>query len=149
MILDNIRKMPIGIQDFADLRSNNYVYVDKTMYLHRLVTMGKPYFLGRPRRFGKSLFISTLKYYFQGRKDLFDGLYISEVEKEWVEYPVIYFDFSQSECKTQTEVQFQLSKILSYYEHKYGIEQTTDSLNYRFERILNYLHHKTGKRVVF
>ena len=88
------RKLPIGIQDFEDLRINGYVYVDKTQYLYRMVKMGKPYFLGRPRRFGKSLFASTLKAYFEGKKHLFEGLAIAELEKDWIEYPVIYIDMN-------------------------------------------------------
>ena len=75
--------MPVGIQDFEDLRKSGYVYVDKTMHLYRMVTQGKPYFLGRPRRFGKSLFISTLKAYFLGKRELFEGLAIAELEKDW------------------------------------------------------------------
>ncbi|MDR3185042.1 MAG: AAA family ATPase, partial [Prevotellaceae bacterium] len=79
-----IRKMPIGIQDFEKLRTDNYVYVDKTEYLYQLVQTSYSYFLGRPRRFGKSLFLSTLKAYFLGKKELFDGLAIAELEKDWV-----------------------------------------------------------------
>ncbi|MDR1170347.1 MAG: AAA family ATPase, partial [Prevotellaceae bacterium] len=89
-----IRKLPIGIQDFEDLRTNGYLYVDKTEYVYRLATMGKPYFLGRPRRFGKSLFLSTLKAYFEGKKELFEGLAIAELEKEWTEYPVFHIDMN-------------------------------------------------------
>ncbi|MDR0574784.1 MAG: AAA family ATPase, partial [Tannerella sp.] len=88
------RRLPVGVQDFEDLRTTNCVYVDKTEYIYRLITMGKPYFLGRPRRFGKSLFLSTLKAYFLGKKELFDGLAIAELEKDWIEYPVIYIDFN-------------------------------------------------------
>jgi hypothetical protein len=79
--MTTIRQLPIGIQDFEDLRTNGYLYVDKTEYIYRLVTMRKPYFLGRPRRFGKSLFISTLKAYFLGKKELFECLAIAGLEK--------------------------------------------------------------------
>ncbi|MDR1382095.1 MAG: AAA family ATPase, partial [Tannerella sp.] len=89
-----MRNLPIGIQDFEDLRTSNCVYVDKTAYVHRLASFGKPYFLGRPRRFGKSLLLSTLKAYFQGKKELFDGLAIAGLEKNWIEYPVIHIDFT-------------------------------------------------------
>ena len=78
-------KFPIGIQDFAKIRNEEYVYVDKTALIHRLVTEGSIYFLSRPRRFGKSLLVSTLKYYFQGKKELFKGLAIDSLEKEWAE----------------------------------------------------------------
>ena len=87
-------KYPIGIQSFAQLREDGFVYVDKTQLLYRLVTEGKIYFLSRPRRFGKSLLVSTLKAYFQGRKDLFQGLALEELEKEWAEYPVFHVDFN-------------------------------------------------------
>ncbi|MDR0640109.1 MAG: AAA family ATPase, partial [Spirochaetaceae bacterium] len=89
-------KLPIGIQDFEDLRRKGFLYVDKTEYVWRLVTEGKPYFLSRPRRFGKSLFLTTLKAYFQGKKELFDGLAIAERETAWREYPVLHLDFNPS-----------------------------------------------------
>ena len=94
MIMYNGRKLPAGIQDFEDLRTNGYLYVDKTAYIYSLKNTGKPYFLGRPRRFGKSLFLSTLKAFFLGKKELFEGLAIAELEKDWKEYPVIYIDFN-------------------------------------------------------
>jgi hypothetical protein len=84
--MTTIRKLPIGIQDFEDLRTNGYLYVDKTEYVYSLATMGKPYFLGRPRRFGKSLLISTIQAYFLGKKELFEGLAIAGLEKDCLEY---------------------------------------------------------------
>jgi len=90
----NVRKLPVGIQDFEDLRTTGYLYVDKTAYIHRLATTGKPYFLGRPRRFGKSLLLSTMKAYFLGKKELFEGLAIAGLEKEWIEYPVFHLDMN-------------------------------------------------------
>jgi hypothetical protein len=77
--MGNIRKLPIGIQDFEDLRITGHLYIDKTAYVYRMASVGKPYFLGRPRRFGKSLFLSTLKAYFLGKKELFEGLAIAEL----------------------------------------------------------------------
>ena len=91
-----IRKMPIGIQDFEKLRNFDCVYVDKTEYVWKLVSEPAPYFLSRPRRFGKSLLLSTLKAYFLGKKELFAGLAVSELETEWREYPVLHFDFNPS-----------------------------------------------------
>jgi hypothetical protein len=99
-MMDAFRKMPIGIQDFEYLRTNNYLYVDKTAYIYRLISRGKPYFLSRPRRFGKSLLLSTLKAYFQGKKKLFDGLAVAEMKKRYGGYhfarksPEIYNPFS-------------------------------------------------------
>ena len=80
-----LRKLPIGIQTFEDIRREGYLYVDKTALIYRLVTTGKPYFLSRPRRFGKSLLISTLEAYFTGKRDLFEGLAIAELEQEWLD----------------------------------------------------------------
>lgn len=82
-----IRKLPIGIQSFEDLRNNDYVYVDKTALLYQLVTTGKPYFISRPRRFGKSLFLSTLEAYFLGKRHLFKDLAIEKLEQDWKTYP--------------------------------------------------------------
>jgi hypothetical protein len=89
------------VQDFEDLRTTNCLYVDKTKYIYYLTNMGKSYFLGRPRRFGKSLFLSALKAYFLGKKELFDGLAIAELEKEWIEYPVIYLDLNKAVYKSE------------------------------------------------
>ena len=87
-------KYPIGIQDFESIINGGYVYVDKTALIYKLVTEGSIYFLSRPRRFGKSLLVSTLEAYFKGRKELFKGLAIDELEKEWAEYPVFHIDFN-------------------------------------------------------
>ena len=93
--MNTMRKLPIGIQDFEYLRKENFLYVDKTQYVYQLAHYGKPYFLGRPRRFGKSLFLSTLKAYFEGKKELFEDLKIIELEKDWIKYPVFYLDFNR------------------------------------------------------
>lgn len=85
---NHIRKYPIGIQSFENLRREGYLYVDKTALIYRLITTGKPYFLSRPRRFGKSLLLSTLKAYFEGKKELFEGLAIEKLEKQWAVHPV-------------------------------------------------------------
>ena len=92
--MENRRKLPVGIQDFEYLRTNGYLYVDKTAYIFRLANIGKHYFLSRPRRFGKSLLVSTLKAYFQGKKALFEGLAIASMEKEWIEHPVFHIDMN-------------------------------------------------------
>lgn len=85
---------PIGIQSFSEIRENGYVYVDKTGKMYKLVSEGKYYFLSRPRRFGKSLLVSTLKAYFEGRKELFDGLAVANLEKNWKQYPVLHLDLN-------------------------------------------------------
>lgn len=91
-------KYPIGIQHFSELRTNGWVYVDKTAVIYRLLSSGKYYFLSRPRRFGKSLLISTLEAYFKGQKDLFRGLAMEQLETEWVEHPVLLFRASVRKC---------------------------------------------------
>ena len=82
-------KYPIGIQNFGEIRRNGYVYIDKTAVMYKMVSEGKYYFLSRPRRFGKSLFLSTLESYFSGKKELFEGLSVSSQEKEWIQYPIL------------------------------------------------------------
>ena len=104
------RRYPIGIQNFEDLRNNGYVYVDKTELIYRLTNTNKVYFLSRPRRFGKSLLVSTLEAYFSGKKDLFDGLAMETLEKEWAVYPVLHIDFSVSKLPKR----YQPSLITSY-----------------------------------
>ena len=96
--MKNNRRLPIGMQSFAKLREGGYAYADKTRYIYELVSGSQQYFLSRPRRFGKSLFLSTLKAYWEGRKELFEGLEIAELEAQrdnpWQPYPVFYFDFN-------------------------------------------------------
>ncbi|MDR2424529.1 MAG: ATP-binding protein, partial [Prevotellaceae bacterium] len=146
--METIRKMPIGIQDFEKLRENNCVYVDKTEYLYRLVTRGKPYFLGRPRRFGKSLFLSTLKAYFLGKKHLFEGLKISELEKNWIEYPVIYIDMNVETYKNAEILNVALDSVLRAYEDKYEVTFIASELSIRFSNLIRTIYEKTGKKVV-
>ena len=124
----NGRFLPIGIQTFSDIRSRNAVYADKTAFVYKLATEGKPYFLSRPRRFGKSLFISTLEAYFLGKKELFTGLALEKLEKDWIEYPVIYLNFSQTGFSTDEKLKNVLDFILSDYEEKYHIEKKSDFL---------------------
>ena len=94
-------KYPIGIQIFGQIREDGYVYVDKTALIYLLVTTGKIYFLSRPRRFGKSLLVSTLEAYYLGRKELFEGLAIAELEKDWLEYPIFRIDFNGGPFRVQ------------------------------------------------
>ena len=94
------RRLPVGIQSFEYIRRNDYVYVDKTAFLYRLVNQGKPYFLSRPRRFGKSLFLSTLEAYFLGKRDLFHGLAIERFETEWAEHAVLHLSLNAERYDT-------------------------------------------------
>ena len=114
---------PIGIQNFSDLRQGGYVYVDKTHLLHSLYRNGKYYFLSRPRRFGKSLLISTMQAFFEGKKELFKGLAIEELEKEWNEFPVLRIDFTGKKYSSIEDLYSMLDKHLGAFEAQYGIKQ--------------------------
>jgi hypothetical protein len=144
----NLRKLPLGIQDFEDLHTTGYLYVDKTAFVHRLVTQGKPYFLNRPRRFGKSLLLSTLKAYFLGKKEVFEGLAIAELEQDWLEYPVIYLDFNKDFYTDMESFKGVMNYILSEYEAVYGKIPEETNYSLRFEGIFKRAFEKTGKKVV-
>ena len=120
------RYFPIGIQTFEEIRRLNAIYVDKTHLLYRLASGGKYYFLSRPRRFGKSLLISTLKAYFEGRKDLFEGLAIDGLEKDWTPYPVLRFDFSRVRINNENSIHALLDSLLSQYERFYKLSPAGD-----------------------
>jgi len=142
------QKLPIGIQDFGEIRTGNYVYVDKTAFIYKLATEGKPYFLARPRRFGKSLLVSTMKAYFEGKKELFEGLKISELEKNWEVHPVIHIDFSGAgKFATNEELINYLDTVLSKYEKEYSISEKNKSLGLRFSNIIETANKQTGKKV--
>ena len=141
-------KYPIGIQDFASIINDGFVYVDKTDLIHRLVTEGKIYFLSRPRRFGKSLLVSTLKYYFQGKKELFKGLAIDELEKEWAEYPVFHIDFNGENFTEPGTLQRKIEKFLADNEDIYGRNPNSENTGDRFKDLLEAAHQKTGRRAV-
>ncbi len=141
-------KYPIGIQTFEDIRTEGYAYVDKTALAYKLVSEGKYYFLSRPRRFGKSLLLSTLKAYFQGKKELFDGLAMAGLEKEWKEYPVFHFDFNTG-LYTNLEglnstIDYQLLKL----EQRFGIDKASLSLSDRFKELISRAYEQTGQKVV-
>jgi hypothetical protein len=146
--MSTIRKLPIGIQDFEYLRKNNYLYVDKTQYVYQLMQHGKPYFLGRPRRFGKSLFLSTLKAYFEGKKELFEGLQIAELEKEWIEYPTIYLDFNRESYPNIDFFNKALDTNLSIHEEKWGKVETETTPASRLVGLIRRACKKSGKNVV-
>ncbi len=146
------RKLPIGIQDFERLIREGFVYVDKTEYVYRLAKSGLPYFLSRPRRFGKSLFLSTLRAYFEGKKELFTGLKIMELEgggpDAWQKYPVFYFDFNKKNFKTDTALEEVLGAHLKDWETIYGDEHKEAPLEERFQHLLVKAVEKTGKNAV-
>ena len=141
-------KYPIGIQDFEKIIKDGYVYVDKTALIYQLATEGNIYFLSRPRRFGKSLLVSTLKYYFQGKKELFKGLAIDSLEKEWAEYPVFHFDFNGENFTEQGILEAKLEGKIANWEAEYGTSPYHTTLGSRFQYVLQAAHEKTGKRAV-
>ena len=146
--MNTMRKLPIGIQNFEKLRKDNCVYVDKTQYVYQLGQTSSPYFLGRPRRFGKSLFLSTLKAYFEGKKELFEGLKIAELEKDWVKYPVIYLDFNREGYSNIDALEIVIDDILQKYEQQYGVSSISKSLSVRFGNVIAEARKKTGISVV-
>ncbi|MDR2027671.1 MAG: AAA family ATPase, partial [Prevotellaceae bacterium] len=141
------RKLPVGIQDFEDLRTNGYVYVDKTEYVYRLATTGKPYFLGRPQRFGKSLLVSTLKAYFLGKKELFGGLAIAGLEKEWIEYPVFHIDMSVGIITDNASLTEQLDVVLTEFEDQWSTVRHGDPAA-RFRKVIQQAYQQTGHKAV-
>ena len=141
-------KYPIGIQTFGNLRTDGYVYVDKTDMVYSLATEGKVYFLSRPRRFGKSLLISTLESYFLGKKELFKGLKIEQLEKDWKVYPVLHIDFSVGNYIKKCTLDEILDNILRKWEVKYGAETNVKDWGYRLLHIIETIHQQANMRVV-
>ena len=140
---------PIGIQTFERIRKEDKFYVDKTEYIYRMThTDGTYFFLSRPRRFGKSLLVSTFKSYFEGKKELFEGLAIEKLEKEWNEYPVLHFDLSKGKHMEKAQLEEYLGYLLEDYEQKYGIENHRNGNNNRFNDLIEVVYWKTGKQVV-
>ena len=154
--MNHLRDLPIGIQSFEDLRTRGFVYVDKTRYIRDLVR-GKVYFLSRPRRFGKSLFLSTLKAYFEGKKELFDGLFLEHGEPElaaaqgreaWQSYPVLRFDLNAKNYIAPEKLIERLSFNLRELEEQYGVENLDEPPEERFQYLIKTLYQRTGQQVV-
>lgn len=143
-----MRKMPIGIQDFATIRTDGYVYADKSAFVYELANTGKSYFLSRPRRFGKSLLVSTLEAYFLGRKELFQGLAIEDLEHDWTQYPVLKFSLAGGDFSTKDGLEIALRSWLSDFEKKYALSNNEKTLSVRFKDALKNAFEKTGKQVV-
>ena len=139
---------PVGIQNFESLRKDGYFYVDKTELMYRLVKTGRYYFLSRPRRFGKSLLISTLEAYFQGKKELFEGLAVYGLEKEWKRYPVIHLDLNAKKFDTEEDLIRLIDRQLLVYEALYGSVPTDKTVDDRFVSLIRNAATKTGERVV-
>ncbi len=151
------RRLPISTQDFEQLRNDGDLYVDKTQYIEKLFSLGTVFFLSRPHRFGKSLFLSTLRAYFEGRKELFEGLYIAEREEEiarwqkrepWEASPVLYFYLNAKDYKSRDALSRRLMAQLSEIEQQYEVEQGSEAPEDRFIYLIKALYQKTGKQVV-
>ena len=141
-------KYPIGIQNFEDLRRNGYKYVDKTNFVYKLTDEGKYYFLSRPRRFGKSLFLSTLEAYFQGKKELFEGLAIYDLETEWKKYPIFHIDLNTANFREKDSLYNVLNDYLTGWEDKYGTRDSEVTLPLRFKGVIARAAEKEGRGVV-
>ena len=141
-------KYPIGIQDFEDLQRNGYAYVDKTNFVYKLADEGKYYFLSRPRRFGKSLFLSTLEAYFQGKKELFEGLAIYDLETEWKKYPIFHIDLNTANFREKDRLYTVLNDYLTNWEDKYGARESEATLALRFKGVIARAAEKEGCGVV-
>ena len=161
-----LSRLPLSLQSFEDLRKRNYIYVDKTQYIYMLVNQGKSYFLARPRRFGKSLLCNSLRAYFEGKKELFDGLKISHWEKNWTKYPIFYLDFADGDYsigsytlvnKIRTAlIDFEASNDISFDDNSIIIDKESDplkneamKLSFRLESDLKAVYEKTGLGTVF
>ena len=143
-----LKRLPVGIQTFSDIIEDDMLYIDKTEYIWNMIHLSKYIFLSRPRRFGKSLLISTLQAYFEGRKDLFRGLYIENVEKEWAEYPVLRFSMASGKHMEKEQLERYLGNRLAEYEGKYGITNPSSDNNDRLTALIQAAYQKTGKKVV-
>ena len=143
-----VRKLPIGIQSFEDIRNQGFLYVDKTALIYKMATMGKPYFLSRPRRFGKSLLLSTIEAYFQGKRELFKGLAIEKLETDWLEYPVLHLDLNAEKYTFIEALTYILERHINGWEDTWGKDTRENSLSDRFIGVITRAYEKTGRQVV-
>lgn len=143
-----LKLYPLGIQTFSEIRKRDMLYIDKTEYVYRMASSGKFFFLSRPRRFGKSLLVSTLKSYFEGKKELFRGLALEQLEKEWTEYPVLHFDMSGGKHMEKEQLNRYLLYVLESNEERLGIHSDSTDPNIRLIDLINTIYKKSGKQVV-
>ena len=139
---------PIGIQSFEKIRTGGFVYVDKTALIYRLAASGQYYFLSRPRRFGKSLLVSTMEAYFSGRKELFEGLAMESLEKDWTEYPVLHLDLTGSSYTDISHLKMSLDQHLRKWESLYDVTPMSEDLSSRFKDIIDAAYRKAGQKIV-
>ena len=139
---------PIGIQNFEKIRKDGYLYIDKTALVYQLVTTGQYYFLSRPRRFGKSLLLSTLEAYFQGKKELFEGLAMEKLEKDWIRYPILHLDLNAERYSDPGELESILRRYLNLWEDLWGKDEREITPSDRFTGVIRRAYERTGRRVV-
>jgi hypothetical protein len=145
---NELKRLPTGIQTFEKIREGNYLYVDKTALVYRLANEHSYVFLSRPRRFGKSLLCSTLKSYFEGRRDLFEGLAMEQLESKWPQHPVLLISLASMKAGTAEEFNAKISLQLRRYEEEFGIERNSDIPGERFQHLIEQLPIKTGEKTV-
>ena len=143
-----LKRLPVGIQTFEKIRENDMLYIDKTEYIWNMIHLSNYIFLSRPRRFGKSLLVSTLQAYFEGRKDLFKGLFIETVEKDWTEYPVLRLSMASGKHMEKDQLERYLLNILQENERRLGISSDSKDPNVRLKNLIFSAYEKTGKKVV-
>ena len=143
-----LKRLPVGIQTFSNIIEDDMLYIDKTEYIWNMIHLSKYIFLSRPRRFGKSLLVSTLQAYFEGRKDLFKGLFIETVEKEWTEFPVLRFSMASGKHMEKDQLERYLLNILEENERRFGITSDSKDPNVRLKNLISSAYEKTGKKVV-
>ena len=150
--MQELKDLPVGVQNFSSIIEENYVYADKTHFISKLDKSGRAYFLTRPRRFGKSLFLSTLKAYFEGKQELFKGLAIERIKAEtnskWKKYPVLRFDLSGKNYTKADDLTLLLNAQLDGWKEVYKVECNYKDAELVFARMLSLIHEKTGERVV-
>ena len=143
-----LKRLPVGIQTFSNIIEDEMLYIDKTEYIWNMIHLSKYIFLSRPRRFGKSLLVSTLQAYFEGRKDLFKGLFIETVEKDWTEYPVLRISMASGKHMEKDQLERYLLYILEENERRFGIISDSKDPNVRLKNLIANAYEKTGKKVV-
>ena len=143
-----LKRLPVGIQTFEKIIDNDMLYIDKTEYIWNMIHLSNYIFLSRPRRFGKSLLVSTLQAYFEGRKDLFKGLFIETIEKEWTQYPVLRFSMASGKHMDKEQLERYLIYILEENERRFGITSDSIDPNVRLKNLITTAYEKTGKPVV-
>ena len=143
-----LKRLPIGIQTFSEVIDLNCLYIDKTEYIWNMINLSKYIFLSRPRRFGKSLLLSTIQAYFEGRKDLFKGLFIESVEKAWTAYPVLRFSMASGKHMEREQLERYLLNMLAEHERRFGLSSDIIDPNIRLKNLITNVHDKTGKKVV-